>query len=88
MDPTATLPERRTQPGRPRAPLVPLVPEEPDPDVSPAPAPIEREDASAAPILQTKRLSLFYGSHAALKGVDLEIGQNRITAIIGPSGCG
>jgi phosphate transport system ATP-binding protein len=88
MDPTATLPERRTQPDLPRAPRVPLVSKEPDPDVSPAPAPIEREDTSAAPILQTKGLSLFYGSHAALKGVDLEIGHNRITAIIGPSGCG
>ena len=43
---------------------------------------------AAEPVLQTRALSVWYGTHQALKGVDLAIGINRITAIIGPSGCG
>ena len=43
---------------------------------------------SGASILEVRELSLFYGSHEALKRVSLGIGQNQITAIIGPSGCG
>jgi len=42
----------------------------------------------SAPILEAHDLSLFYGSHPALKHIDLEIARNLITAIIGPSGCG
>ncbi len=33
-------------------------------------------------------LKLYYGDFQALKGIDLEIPQNEITAFIGPSGCG
>jgi phosphate transport system ATP-binding protein len=33
-------------------------------------------------------LSLWYGSHQALKNVSMEIGAKEITALIGPSGCG
>lgn len=33
-------------------------------------------------------LELFYGIFKALKGIDMEIKKNEITALIGPSGCG
>jgi len=33
-------------------------------------------------------LDLYYGSFHALKGVEMNIAQNEITALIGPSGCG
>jgi phosphate transport system ATP-binding protein len=39
-------------------------------------------------ILRTEDVSVFYGSHVALKGVNLEIYKNKITGFIGPSGCG
>ena len=35
-----------------------------------------------------ENLELFYGDFKALKGVDLNILENEITAFIGPSGCG
>ena len=33
-------------------------------------------------------LELFYGNFKALKGIDMAIKKNEITALIGPSGCG
>ncbi|HVU34902.1 MAG TPA: phosphate ABC transporter ATP-binding protein PstB [Opitutaceae bacterium] len=35
-----------------------------------------------------KNLSVFYGANEAVKGADLQIGAQAVTAIIGPSGCG
>ena len=43
---------------------------------------------SAPPALSARGLSLHYGSFRALKDVDLEIPQHKITSFIGPSGCG
>ena len=40
------------------------------------------------PILQAKGLHLYYGDFEALKGIDLDIPEKQITALIGPSGCG
>ncbi|MFC4711985.1 phosphate ABC transporter ATP-binding protein PstB [Planococcus dechangensis] len=39
-------------------------------------------------VYSTRQLNLWYGSNHALKNIDLEIGENEVTAIIGPSGCG
>lgn len=39
-------------------------------------------------VYSTRQLNLWYGNNHALKNVDLEIGENEVTAIIGPSGCG
>lgn len=39
-------------------------------------------------IIETKDLRLWYGNNEALKGVNMEIPKNQITALIGPSGCG
>lgn len=33
-------------------------------------------------------VSVYYGEAQALKGVDLDIGRNQVTSLIGPSGCG
>ena len=38
--------------------------------------------------LFTKGYRLFYGTHEALKGIDVAIPSFSVTAIIGPSGCG
>ena len=38
--------------------------------------------------IEVRNLELFYGDFKALKGVDLQIRKNEITAFIGPSGCG
>jgi phosphate transport system ATP-binding protein len=45
----------------------------------------------AEPLLckaQTKDLNFYYGTHQALKAVNLPVYKNRVTALIGPSGCG
>ncbi len=39
-------------------------------------------------ILQAENLDLFYGENQALKGINMEIPEQQITALIGPSGCG
>lgn len=38
--------------------------------------------------IETKNLSIFYGSFMAVKEVNMQIEKQKITAIIGPSGCG
>jgi phosphate transport system ATP-binding protein len=38
--------------------------------------------------IDTKNLDLYYGTNHALKGVNMQIRENCITAFIGPSGCG
>ncbi|SFM62425.1 phosphate ABC transporter ATP-binding protein, PhoT family [Ectothiorhodospira mobilis] len=38
--------------------------------------------------LTVRDLKLWYGENQALKGIDLDIYENNITALIGPSGCG
>ena len=35
-----------------------------------------------------KNLNLYYGKFHALKGIDMDIPANEVTAFIGPSGCG
>ena len=39
-------------------------------------------------ILSVENLCLWYGSHQALKDINIEIPEKSITALIGPSGCG
>ncbi|MBC7604678.1 MAG: phosphate ABC transporter ATP-binding protein PstB [Ramlibacter sp.] len=43
--------------------------------------------ASASKI-SVKDLNFYYGKFHALKGINLEIPENKVTAFIGPSGCG
>ncbi|UYN91353.1 MAG: phosphate ABC transporter ATP-binding protein [Anaerolineales bacterium] len=44
--------------------------------------------AAATAAIESKDLSIYYGSFQAVRDVNLDIQPNRITAIIGPSGCG
>lgn len=39
-------------------------------------------------IIKSSDLHLYYGETEALKGINMEIAKNEITALIGPSGCG
>ncbi|GAA0722256.1 phosphate ABC transporter ATP-binding protein PstB [Clostridium malenominatum] len=39
-------------------------------------------------IIEVKDLDLYYGTHQALKKINLNIDKNQVTALIGPSGCG
>jgi len=39
-------------------------------------------------IISTRKLELYYGANQALKGIDMVIPEQNITALIGPSGCG
>ncbi len=41
-----------------------------------------------ATIIETKKLNLWYGDNQALYGIDAELQDKEITALIGPSGCG
>jgi phosphate transport system ATP-binding protein len=40
------------------------------------------------PKITASDVNFFYGSHQALKGVQVQIPANKVTAFIGPSGCG
>jgi phosphate transport system ATP-binding protein len=44
--------------------------------------------ARGATKIETRGFKLWYGSTAALKGIDIQIPELSVTAIIGPSGCG
>ncbi|MCG8456030.1 MAG: phosphate ABC transporter ATP-binding protein [Holophagales bacterium] len=45
-------------------------------------------EPEAGPRLRVRQLDCFYGRAAALRGVELDIPAEQITALIGPSGCG
>jgi phosphate transport system ATP-binding protein len=38
--------------------------------------------------MRAEKLEVFYGTNRAIKGVDMSVVANEITALIGPSGCG
>jgi phosphate transport system ATP-binding protein len=50
--------------------------------------PPEESHASAGHGVSVKGLRAFYGQHEVIKGMDIEIRANEVTAIIGPSGSG
>ncbi len=39
-------------------------------------------------MIQAKNIDFYYGDFHALKGIDMEMDANTVTAFIGPSGCG
>lgn len=41
-----------------------------------------------APVLETRNVTIYYGSVAAVRDVTMRFEENKVTAIIGPSGCG
>ena len=44
--------------------------------------------APAGPVIEVKKLNLFYGEKQALFEIDMRCRPNAVTALIGPSGCG
>src|SRR2546428_14055929 len=38
--------------------------------------------------LETRNLRAWYGKNEAIKGINLQVPEKQITAVIGPSGCG
>ena len=53
-----------------------------------APRDLPAPAATESPIIETKDLSLFYGSSQALRNITLKVPEKLVTAFIGPSGCG
>ncbi len=45
-------------------------------------------DSNATAKMETRGLHFYYGATQALKGINITITTNQITALIGPSGCG
>ena len=43
---------------------------------------------SQNPVMQARRVDVFYGDNHAIQKVNLDIGRNEVIALIGPSGCG
>jgi phosphate transport system ATP-binding protein len=58
------------------------------PKISVSPAIAAGSHKPARKLLETRELSLFYGTAQALKSISLELGEKVVTAFIGPSGCG
>jgi phosphate transport system ATP-binding protein len=57
-------------------------------DVRPVVTSTPSANAGAKTKLAAKGLDFFYGPHQALKGIELEIPEGQVSALIGPSGCG
>ncbi|MEX0814586.1 MAG: phosphate ABC transporter ATP-binding protein, partial [Dongiaceae bacterium] len=57
-------------------------------------AAVERSAEQAAPRpgarakMSARGVDVFYGEKQALKGIDIDVGEHEVTALIGPSGCG
>jgi phosphate transport system ATP-binding protein len=47
-----------------------------------------RASGASVPLIETDKLSLYYGQAKALKEISLTIPEKQVTAFIGPSGCG
>ena len=45
-------------------------------------------DAGATPKMKARDIHVFYGDKEAIKGVGIDIHNDKVTAFIGPSGCG
>ncbi|HUB69788.1 MAG TPA: phosphate ABC transporter ATP-binding protein [Acidimicrobiales bacterium] len=51
-------------------------------------APKPLEEVAGTPALTFSNLSVSFGSHVAVRGVDLAVPAHRVTTLVGPSGCG
>ena len=57
-------------------------------EAMPAEGPVEAAARNKLPKINSRGVNVFYGEKQALFGVDLDILENQVTALIGPSGCG
>ncbi|MFC4542380.1 phosphate ABC transporter ATP-binding protein PstB [Halosolutus amylolyticus] len=48
----------------------------------------ESETAADRTLIEARDLDVYYGDDQALQGIDMEIPEKQVTALIGPSGCG
>jgi phosphate transport system ATP-binding protein len=67
---------------------LPVLVRRPMPRPAPTPSPAAAAVPPADPALSARGYHLFYGTHEALKGIDIDVPARSVTAIIGPSGCG
>lgn len=51
-------------------------------------ATILQSEPSNTPIIQARKVQVYYGDKQAIIDVDVDIDRNAVTAFIGPSGCG
>jgi phosphate transport system ATP-binding protein len=51
-------------------------------------APIQQVASDADTVIHAKAVSVFYGSHEAIKSISVTMPRNNVIALIGPSGCG
>lgn len=54
----------------------------------PAPGAASNAPQPEKPLIETEKLSLYYGAAKALNDITLNISEKLVTAFIGPSGCG
>jgi len=59
-----------------------------DGDLSPAVARDDETDGLTDPVIEARRLNVYYGETQALRDIDIRIPERGVTALIGPSGCG
>ena len=57
-------------------------------DLSPAVAGDDRAAGITDPVIEARKLSVYYGETRALRDIDIRIPEREVTALIGPSGCG
>ncbi|MCK9488196.1 MAG: phosphate ABC transporter ATP-binding protein PstB [Xanthomonadales bacterium] len=57
-------------------------------DTAPKPAQANASTPAAALKMAARGLDFHYGDIQALRGVDLDVAERQVTALIGPSGCG
>jgi phosphate transport system ATP-binding protein len=57
---------------------------------TPTPQPMDTEEPETgrSPKMRAQGVSVFYGEKQALKGVSIDVHEDRVSAFIGPSGCG
>jgi phosphate transport system ATP-binding protein len=68
--------------------MMPL-PRSPHSRAEPEPAHVTVGDFTAArPVIEARKVDVFYGDKHAIQNVNLDIGLNEVLALIGPSGCG
>jgi phosphate transport system ATP-binding protein len=58
------------------------------PTSTPVPAPRPPEMSANAPKIVVRDFNFFYGEAKVLHGIELDIPEKQVTALIGPSGCG
>ena len=54
----------------------------------PLPQPLSNAPDRAGPKMTARGVNVFYGTNQAIRDVSIDIDMDKVTAFIGPSGCG